>query len=199
MKKIFIFLFVLPILISGCSSASIKAYVSPSFKPGLLKSVAIFPMLNVKMLPDETRQINNEIIQAFSSKNPNVIVIRPEESVELLSKASLSDKYTEFLKNYSSSGVPNISTLKEIGIALNVDAIIQGEMYNFVEIVGSIWQWGSTSLTIRYVMLSTINGDVLWDAMSSAKKEKSAVAIPIYEVIKIASDQVLSSLPEMGK
>ena len=80
------------------------------------------------------------------------------------------------LKNYSSSGVPNISTLKEIGIALNVDAIIQGEMYNFVEIVGSIWQWGSTSLTIRYVMLSTINGDVLWDAMSSAKKEKSAVA-----------------------
>ena len=199
MKKQIGFLFFVPFFFIGCSGASIKAYVSPTFMPGMLKSVAILPMQNVKMLPDETRQINNEIIQAFTNKIPSVTIIRPEEAVELLNKASLSDKYAEFLKNYSVSGIPNVNTLKEIGIALKVDAIVQGEVYEIIQSDGIPYHAAKTSLTVRYVMLSTIDGAVLWDAISSANKSLSAldVAPPLIEVIKLACEKVLASLPNM--
>ena len=193
------------LLASGCATqrASLKTFVEPSIDPGSIESVAIFPIRNVRLLPDESRELNRGVTQAFSKQNPNVRIVGPTESTDLLNKAELADKYSDFLRDYATSGIPNVATLKEIGNALDVDAILQGEVFDIRQIDGAFGiNCGKTSVTVRYGMLSTRHGDVLWEASSKSEKKTATTvesAPPLYEVIAIAQDKILTALPTLGK
>jgi hypothetical protein len=193
------------ILLTGCSvkRATLKTYVEPSLDAGAIKSIAVFPMRNVRLLPDEAREINRSVTQALNSQNPNLKIIGPAESVDLLNKAELADGYSDFLRDYATSGIPNASLLNKIGQALYADAIMQGEVYDIFQEDGAYGvNKGTTSLTVRYVILSTNKGDVLWEATSNSKLVTATTiedAPPLYEAIMQAQNKILTALPTLGE
>lgn len=192
------------LLLIGCATAGLKTYVDPSIQPGSINSVAIFPMRNVRLLPDESRVINRSISQRFQQESPKVRILGPGESIDLINQKGLADKYSDFLRNFAMSGIPNVITLKEIGNALDVDAILQGEVFDIVQINGrfGLDTNSRTFLTVRYYLLSTHKGNILWEATSNVKKSTVTVfepAPPVYEVISIANEKILTSLPKLGR
>ena len=193
------------IFLIGCATqrATLRTFVEPSIQPGSIQSVAIFPMRNARLLPGEAREVNRGVSQAFHQQNPNVKIVGPTESTSLLNTEGLTEKYTDFLRDYATSGIPNVSSLKEIGNALNVDAILQGELFDIYQIDGAFGvNRGSTSVTVRYTLLSTSQGVVLWEATSNAKKTtatKVESAPPLYEVIIMAQEKILTALPTLGE
>lgn len=199
-----VFILTVLLLLIGCSTSKLRTYVDPSIQSTSINSTAIFPIRNVRLLPDESRQINRNISQKFLQKNPNVKIIGPAESIDLINQSGLADKYSEFLRSFMLSGIPNTVTLKEIGNALNVDSILQGELFDIYQYNG---QFGVdlnsyTSLTIHYILLSTQRGNILWEATTNARKNTATVfqpAPPLYEVILIANDKIFTALPQLGK
>lgn len=193
------------IFVTGCATqrATLKTFVEPSIQPESIRSVAIFPMRNVRLLPDESRELNRGVSQAFHQQNPNVRIVGPTESTALLNQVGLTEKYSDFLRDYATSGIPNVTTLKEIGRALDVDAILQGEVFDIYQIDGAFGVTkGKTSVTVRYALLSTRYGNVLWEATSNAKKATATTvesAPPLYEVIFMAQNKILTALPTLGK
>jgi len=194
------------IFVTGCATkrVTLKTFVEPSVRPESIRSVAIFPMRNVRLLPDESRELNRGVSQAFHQQSPNVRIVVPTESTALLNQAGLTEKYSDFLRDYAVSGIPNVTTLKEIGKALNVDAILQGEVFDIYQIDGEFGVTdGKTSVTVRYALLSTRDGTVLWEATSNAKKTRGDFTLqsapPLYEVISLAQNKILTALPTLGK
>lgn len=184
-------------------SASVKTYVEPSLQPGTIKSIAMFPIRNVRLQPDELREINRGITQGFSKQNPRLTILGATESVKMVNDAGLAEKYSEFLRNYSQSSIPDVKVLQDIGKALGVNAILQGEVYS-VEHKDAVsgGDYGKTSLVIRYVLLSTLNASVLWDSSCSAFKLSSdpgKQAPSIYETILVGHEKILSSLPTLAQ
>jgi hypothetical protein len=184
-------------------SASVKTYVEPSIQPGTIRSIAIFPIRNVRLQPDELREINRGITDGFRKQNPQLAILGATESVKMLNDAGLAEKYSEFLRNYSQSSIPDVRVLQDIGKALGVNAILQGEVYGVVQTdaVRAV-EYGKTSLVIRYVLLSTVNAGVLWDSASSAFKLSSDPGLPappLYETILVGHDKILSALPTLAQ
>lgn len=202
-KYIKILFFIIILIFLNCVSASLKTFVSPSIEPGSIHNVAIFPMRNARLLPDEAREINRGISQTFHDQNPDVVMIGPAEAIDLINRAGLSVKYSDFLRDYAASGIPNVNVLKEIGDSLGTDAILQGEVYDIRQIDGAYGiTRGIVSVTVRYSMMSTRNGDVLWEATSTARKETGTTlekAPPLYEAIIVAQEKILTALPTLGK
>jgi len=195
---------VLILFVIGCSSATLKSFVNPSIDPESIQSVAIFPIRNIRLLTDEARELNRSITQAFHDCNPTVEILGPSEAIDKLNDADLAAEYSDFLRDYATSGIPNAKTLQQIGNALGVDAILQGEVFDLKQIDGNAMYGvkGKTSLTVRYSLMSTSVGDVLWEATSNAKKQTATVlqsAPPLYEAILIAQERILTALPRLGK
>lgn len=192
------------IFVVGCSQATLKTFVDPSIQPGSIRSISIFPVRNVRLIPDEYRELNRSVSQMFHQKNPNVKIVGATESITLINQAALADEYSEFLRDYARSGIPNINTLKAIGETLSVDAILQGEVFNIRRIDGVFGRDTNsvTSLTVRYVLLATHQGNVLWEGMSNATIRSRTVfqpAPPLYQAISIAQNKILTALPTLGK
>lgn len=183
-------------------SASVRTFVEPSLQPGAVKSIAIFPMRNVRLQPDELREINRSITEGFRKQNPQLKIVGATESVTMLNDGGLAEKYSEFLRNYSQSSIPDVKILQEIGRSLGVNAILQGEVFSVNQMdAPSKMYYGKTSLQMRYILLSTSNGSILWDSSSSAFKlsEPGQPAPAIYEVIQMGQEKILNSLPTLAQ
>jgi hypothetical protein len=139
----------------------------------------------------------------FKQKNPTVNIVGPTESMTLIKQAALLDKYSEFIGDYARSGILDANTLKEIGESLGVNAILQGEVFNIEQVDGDYnRKVGSTSLTVRYFLMGTHDGIILWEVVSNATKSTAtpfASAPPLYQTILKAQHWILTSLPELGK
>jgi len=139
----------------------------------------------------------------FRQKNPHVKIVGPTESMTLIKQAALDDKYSEFIGDYARSGIQDTHTLKAIGKSLHVDAILQGEVFNIEQVDGDYHRnVGSTSLTVRYSLMGTHDGIILWEAVSNATKSTATPfesAPPLYQTILKAQNWILTSLPELGK
>lgn len=197
----------------ACASApvkqgsTVKTFVEPSIQSSAIKSVAIFPIQNMNLLPDEIRQFNRGITDGLGKKNPKLKLVGAVESVTMLNSADLAYKYSQFLRDYNQSGIPDIKILNQIGTALGIDAILQGEVSSISQADGyvginGVQYYGKTSLSVRYVLLSTINGGVLWEATGTAFKlsEKQKDPAPtIFEVIQLSQEKILSALPTLSQ
>lgn len=191
-----------PLVMAGCASASLRSYVDPALASGAIRSVAILPVRNARLLPDESRELNREFARHFQETNPSVRLVGPAEATDALNTARLTERYTDFLRDFSTSGIPNARTLREIGDSLNVDAIVQGEVFDVqqrdTQLASSR---GETSVTVRYALLGVSKGMVLWEGTSAARKTATTTLSrtpPLYEVISIAQKRILESMPRFG-
>lgn len=199
MKKVLIILLLL--FISGCAvnRASLNQFTDESFNSGLIHKLAIFPIRNVKIVPSEAQQLNRKISMAIHEKNPNIEILGPSESVDILNDNDLADAWGNFLDYYISSGIPNRNTLQEIGSALKVDAILQAEIVNVFQADGSYGgNKGTTRVTVRLSMLGTKKGKLLWEASSEGVKGTATTlegAPPLMDAIDLAVDKLLLNIP----
>ena len=202
-SAIFFLCFIL--LISCGPTLKLKTFVDPSLQASSIKSIAVFPMRNAAFDPGETMDINRGITQGFQQKNSGVKIIGASESVEMLNQHGLVDKFSNMLGVFESSGIPNATTLKEIGEKLGINAILQGRLSDVSQQDGH-WgagaEVGQTSLTIRYTLLSTKDGAILWEGICSATKKGGAAttkAPPLYQVALLAQNKIITSIPLLGK
>jgi hypothetical protein len=191
------------ILVVGCSRTPLRTSAESTIQPKSIRSLAIFPVRNERLIPHESRELNLSVLQMFQQKNPNLKIVGPTESITLINRAGLADKYGKFLGDYARSRVPNANTLRAMGEILHVDAILQGEVCNIEQTDGDYKSnLGSTFLTIRYSLMGTNDGIILWEVVSNATKSTATPfesAPPLREAILIAQDWILTSLPELGK
>lgn len=200
-KTKFIGIVLIALLLVGCSSSSstIRTYSDPSFTKGSIKRIAIFPMANFKAAPGEARTLERQLSQSLLRLDPTLKIVGPTEAVSVINDHDLADKWAEFLKNYTSSGIPNTALLFEIGDILGVDAIIQGEMVSLLQRDGVYGRnKGLTAVTVRYSLLGTDSGLLLWEASADGRIETfSAVedAPPLIDAVLLAQEKINDNLP----
>lgn len=203
MKTTIIVVSLLAVAIVGCAvhKATLNTYVDPTHQTGKIQKIAVFPIRNTRLAPSEAQQINRKISVALHQANPQVEIMSSTEAVRLLNDHELADDWAIFLDNYVSSGVPDAKALNEIGDALNVDAILQGEIVNIFQEDGHFGSnKGTTRVTVRFTMLDVKEGKLIWESTSdgirgTATKVESAP--PIIEAVNLAVDKILTSLPPM--
>jgi hypothetical protein len=183
----------------GCSQTPSRTSVETSTQSRQIKSLAILPLRNGGVIPDQSQALNRTVLQAFLRINPHITIVRPTESIALIERAGIDDTYGEFLRDFGRSGVPDVSTVRALGETLGADAILQGEIFNIQQVDGDYHgNVGLTSLTVRYSLVRTHDGIILWETVSNPKKATKTPfepAPPLHQVISEAQDWIASSLP----
>jgi hypothetical protein len=200
MRYRIILVLLLGILISCATrKATLDMYVDPNYGTGQIHSVAVFPIRNAKFAPSEARQINRKISTFINRQNSEIEILGAAESIEKLNEADMADEWARFLDNYTSSGVPNVNSLKDFGGILGVDAIIQGEVVNIFQQDGRYGSnKGTTRVTVRFSMLGTQEGKVLWEASSDGIAGTATTvqsAPPIIDAVNLAMEKILKNMP----
>ena len=215
-KKLSPFLF-LPLLTTvflfyGCSikRATVKSYISPTLNSVRINTTAILPLRNAfaqkdqSLLTGDLVQINSMIQREFHNRNPKVILIDAITAKELLNKDSLVNSYDKLLNVYDNTGIPNTQILNQIGKHINADAIMQGFVQEVLqhdkERVGFQTIPSKTKIVVKYVMFSTITGDVLWEVnCEGSKQTNKRYAPPVFEVIDLIQKKILTALPILSQ
>ena len=191
----------LSVFVVGCavSSATLNSYTEPGFTPSSIAHIAVFPMRNVMVAPGQAEALDSAVVRAIKRRTPSIAIVTPSEVTNILNQKGLADKWARFLDSYETGGIPNASALKDIGKALGVDAIIQGEINNIQQINGSFMSnTGVTFVKVHYFMIDVQSSSLLWQASSNALRTTSTTveaAPPIIQAIHLAEQKILSALP----
>jgi hypothetical protein len=200
MKKIFYFLLI-SVFASSCVTkrATLKTFIDPSIQKSSVKSVAVFQMRNSSFSPGETMEMDRDVTQAFSQKNASVQLMGSDESARKLNDENLASEYAQFLRDFETSGIPNSVFIKKLNSKFNVDAVLQGALYEVLQNDRMAGAKAKTSLTIRYTLLNTNNGQILWEGTSHAVIQTYRRYAPaIFEVANLAKQKVISAFPSLG-
>jgi|TergutMp193P3_1026864.scaffolds.fasta_scaffold56987_2 hypothetical protein len=200
MKKLRLIVWLLAFLaLSGCatSRATIDSYIDPNFSAASVKSIAVFPLRNARLAPSEALQINREITQAINRRNPAIKIIGAAEAVDVLNQHGLAEKWAKFQENYVRSGIPDAAILREVGTALGVDSILQGELINIVQSDADYYSYATTRVTVSYTMMSVASNTTTWSATSDgiAQSGTDMTAPPIIDAVRLAQNKILEALP----
>ncbi len=206
MKKILTMLvFSVFLVFSGCSTkkGSINSYVEPTYNTGSVKSIAIFPIRNAKLAPSEARQLNKEITQTIHKKNPNIKIIAPSKALRIINDNGIAKEWANFVDDYYTSGIADITALNKLSKALNVDAIFQGQLLNVTQADGDGLRSGVTRVTVSFSIIETKSAKILWEATADGTHRVEGllmsdyIAPPITESIKLAMDKIKQNIPKL--
>jgi hypothetical protein len=152
---------------------------------------------SVRLGPQLAIDLNRGIVQGLASRNTQLKIVGPAEAQEKLSSAGLVETYSQFLRDYGTSGLLNKAALAKIGEALGVDAILQGDILQLEQQDGYPYHPAYTKLVLRYSLISLRSGVLLWEISVAARKEKTALnkAPEIEEVVPIAQKTLLAQIP----
>ena len=157
-------------LIGACTQrGKIDTYTDPALTPGRVRSIAFLPFRNVDYLPPEAREINEAIGNAFVKRNPGLDRIVSEGQIEdLLRPSGLTDEWARLIDPADPESSPVRYLIVRIGTALNVDAIMQGELVGAAQRHGRIGfltgAVGMSGVAIRYHLYATSDAQLLWSA-----------------------------------
>ncbi len=204
-KQVLVFSLIIGTLFGGCVArrATLKTFIDPSIQSTSIKTVAVFAMRNTAFSPGETMEMDRTITQAFNEKNPSVAIFGTTKSDELINKENLVPDYTAFLGEFETSGLPNLVFLNKLKSLFKIDAILQGRLSEIEHRDAGPHMHAQSSLTVRYTLLSTTTGRILWEGTSHAVveygKTKGRFAPPFYEVATLAQEKIIRSVPLLGK
>lgn len=141
-------------------------------------------------------------ISAFTTRNPTIGIVKPEDAVAVLTSASLAQRYAMFLRDYSITGIADRPLLNEVGKALGVDAIVQGAVLEIIQRNGFFnIQPGMTMVTVRYRIISTSTGALLWEGTGTASRTTLTdleKAPTLHHQLAIAQQPILDTLPRLN-
>lgn len=187
---------ILGMFMSGCQTASLESYVNPGYNHASIKRVAILPISNSKLSAGNAAEVSSSFAKAVSRRNSSLVLISGSESVARLNSLGKADLWSEFLRNYSTGGIPNTTSIKEVAASLGVDAIIQGTIIEIKQEDSNGYSYPMTRVVLRYTMFNAADGAILWEVTGDGSIQPySYKAVPIFEALKLANDKVLENLP----
>lgn len=195
------------LLVVGCTPRgtrdATRTYTDPSLGTRIISSIALFPVRNAPIAESESIRMNREIVQTVQRKNPGLKIIEPVEVVETLNKMHLVDDYDRYLLELTQTGIPNKDILRRIGEALGVDAIMQGRLVDLLQRDGSGWSGvpGITAFSLRYSIVSTREGILLWETSEEVRKQRSSnftSAPSLRQVLPEAVGRVITTIPSFS-
>ncbi len=195
---------VISVFIASCATnkGTVNSFVDPSFTATSIQSVAIFPIRNTRAAPAEARQINRRIALTLQQQNPSVLLINETEASEKIDDAGLGSDWADFVTGFAASGIPDVKKIREIGAAIGVDAILQGELVSVQQADGVYGgNRGTTRVTVRYTLLDAHDGRLLWETSAEGRRETATTlqgAPPIMEAVDLAVDKILGNLPTLN-
>jgi len=192
-------LIVAAMVISSCSGnrARVNTYTDPSFDQTTIKSIAILPMRNSQIALSDSMMINRTLAEHLHRSRQDISIVGPEESVNALNEANLTDAYSAFLSTYYTSGIPNRKTLLEMGKALNADAIMQGGVIEISQADGNGWDREATArATVKYSLISTKKGSIIWDSTAEGQAWTEMKQAPsIIDTVGPAINKIFEGFP----
>ncbi len=201
MKKL---LAILVVLVSGCAvnKGSIDSFTDPSFKPGGISNIAVFPIQNARLAPAAAQQMNRSIAQGISSTNPGLRIISPSESLRLLNESGVADEYALFVSDFNTSGVADSERLKVIGEALGADAIFQASLLGLERRDGQYGRnGGETRITITASIVETVTGKMVWQASAEGFMRTATTmgsSPQVSEAAQLAVDKISGAIPSLN-
>lgn len=204
MKKLLL-IAALAVLVSGCAmkKATIDSFVEPMYQQGTLKSVAIFPVQNAAVAPQQAMAINAKIVSAMQRKSPGIGLVSPAESARKINDAGAAEHWSRFLEDFVTSGLVNKKYLNELANALGTDAVMQGYIGQIAQKDGM--QFGDgvgvTSVSISYALIDLRNAKVVWQAHTTRRSQTGSfgfhVAPEVSEAMGIALDKLIENMPAL--
>jgi len=200
-KYLSIFVSTIFIFICGCGGSGVDTqnYQDPTLTNYKINTIAVLPIRNSYISLGDSKEINRYFMTGVSRKGLKYKIIGPDEAIEKLNKDSLVDIYYEYLKSYSNTGIPNTETIKKVGVSLNCDAIVQGEIYDIIKIDGQYGSHkGETRCKVRYSAVSTKDGKVIWETSTESYDKTdftTSGAPPLMNVIMNAMESIIEGLP----
>jgi len=188
--------------LSGCAHRPIATTrAHPALSTQIVRSIAVLPIQNRRVTPEENRDMSTRFISAFAARNPTIEIVKPADAVALLNNASLAQRYTMFLRDYTITDIPDKPLLSDVGKALRADAIAQGAVVEIIQRNGFFnIQPGMTQVTVRYRIISTSTGALLWEGMGSASRTTLTdleKAPTLHHQLAIAQQAILDTLPRL--
>lgn len=178
-----------------------RTHVDPALATTSIRAVAVLPIRNVRITAEIGNEMDQTLIAALTTRNPTVRIVGPEDAAASLAKAGLMTRYTLFLRDYTVTAIPDPTLLAEVGKTLGVDAIVQGAIVELVQRNGFLnIQNGSTLATVRYRIISTSTGTMLWEGMASTSrvtKTDLEKAPQIRHALVLAERPILKALPQL--
>jgi len=206
-KPVFLGLLLGSVLLEGCAlnQGTAKSYVDNTYQVGSIKRLALFPIRNASRAPSEARSINVRLAQAIAKKNPDLELVSPARSLELINDAGLADKWADFVEDYYTSGIANQKILAKVGEALQVDAVLQADIVSIYQSDGSGGRKGISRVTVVMSIIEASSGRRVWEITADGVKEDirlfydvvGSPAPPIEEVIELAVVKILGMMPRL--
>jgi len=201
MGKIPFISFLMIVLLWACTlrEATINSYFDPAFTPGQIKKIAVLPMHNKNLEPYEAQRVNRLISMTLHERNPNVDLINSERTQKIMEKKDLINDWEKFLDEYLTYGRPDLEILSAIGVALDSDAILQGEILDTKQKDGEpSVNVGTSEVTIRFRLFDVNKGRLLWEVCSIGCKNTGTdyeTAPPLFEAARIAANKIAENIP----
>ncbi len=181
---------------SGCQNASLDSYVDPSYSAKEIQKVVVLPMTNASITPGQAQELARAFAQGMQRTNPGLEVMGAGEAIDKINAVNMADEWATFLRNYNTSGIPNTNTVKRVGKALGVDAIVQGSILNVSQKDSNGYDYPMTRVTVRYGAIKAKTGVLLWEISSEGTIQPySYTAAPIIDAIRLAHAKILESIP----
>jgi len=200
-RRVAVALIAMPVIACASSKATINSFTDPSYSAQDVGSIAVLPIRNARLAPSGAQAVTRRVSQAIHREAPKVRLMGPTESVQALNDHDLAHDWATFVEDYVKSGVPDAEALGRIGKALNVDALVQGELLNVQQEDGEFGgNKGQTRVTVRFTMLGTRDGTLLWEASSDGIKKTATTlsdAPAIIEAVNLAVNKILENLPPL--
>jgi uncharacterized iron-regulated membrane protein len=189
--------------LSGCAQkgANINSFTDPTFAPGGIRSLAIFPIINASVAPAEGQSINQTIGPRILAKNPGLVIVSPSEAINRLNAAGQATVWAEFLDAYTSSGIPNSAALRQVGTTVGSDSILQGSVSTAVQQDGIYGvRFGGALVTVQFSLFDSRSGKLLWQASSEGRSMTATTveaAPPMAEAVTLAVEKLIGAMPRL--
>jgi hypothetical protein len=190
--------------LTGCASTktTVRSYTDPAVGTRVITSLAILPVRNAPIAQSESIRMNREIAQTVQRQNPSLRILGPVEAIQALNASNLVADYDNYLVALAQSGIPNAEILRRVGAALDVDAIMQGQIVGLYQEDGSYpGRPGVTKFALRYSIVSTQDALLMWETSEEVKRRTGTVfeqAPPLEEVLPEATEVILKSIPKFA-
>lgn len=185
------------VLLLGCSGTRIKTYTNPSFSRESYQKYALLPIRNISLSPSEGLEVNKTFLSTLMAKNPGKKILNSVDVNRILNESNSVSIYDQFLREFENTGLPNTNILNTLGKQLNCDAIIQGIIVNFKQ---ESYPRSRTTAGLRYVIISTKNGDILWESQSSGYKNGAwawSQPPPLFDVLGKIQKKMVRVIPSL--
>lgn len=195
------------VLLAACGSskaiATIDTYTSPAYASADIESLAILPLRSEHVALPEARALTLSLADSIGLDAPSVRLVDPATAARLMNENDLTGAYVEFVGDFAQTGVADAEYLRSLGRALDVEAIMLGDVIKVQQEEGSTaflgfgGKKGTTRVSVRFIMLDT-GGEVLWEALSDGLRESAyngQEAPPVAEVMQLAMRKMIASRP----